>query len=107
MKKSTRIILSVLIGTALTAVSYYFMLPPINLQSTGFWLYLLMVICFYALPLGVIKNIPGVKNGHAVKPKFNKIFIIIAAIPVAVLVLGGVISSSFFNAQKYAAVIEV
>lgn len=107
MKKTTRIILSVLIGTALTALSYYIMLPPLNLQSTGFWTYLLMVIFFYGVPLGVIGFVPGVKKGVPSKPKVNKIFIAVAAVPVAVMVLGGIISSEFFNATKYAAVIEV
>ena len=107
MKKSTRIVLSVLIGTVLTALSYYIMLPPLNLQSTGFWMYLLLVIFFYGLPLGVISSIPGAKRGVPSKPKINKIFIAVAAVPVAVMVLGGIISSEFFNATKYAAVIEV
>ncbi len=107
MKKSTRITLSVLIGTALTLVSYYVMLPPINLQSTGFWFFLLMVICFYGIPLGIAKIIPAAKKGGNGKLKMNKIFLIIAAVPVVVLILGGIISSTFFNAQSYASVITV
>ncbi len=107
MKKTTRIILSVLIGTALTALSYYIMLPPLNLQSTGFWLYLLLVICFYGVPLGVVNSAPAAKKGVPSKFRVNKVFIAIAAVPVVVLVLGGIISSEFFNATKYAAVITV
>ena len=107
MKKSTRIVLSVLIGTVLTALSYYIMLPPLNLQSTGFWFYLLLVICFYGIPLGVAQITPAAKKGASGKLKLNKIFIIVAAVPVAVLVIGGIVSSTFFNAQSYASVIEV
>ncbi len=107
MKKSTRITLSVLIGTALTLLSYYVMLPPINLQSTGFWLYLLMVICFYGIPLGVAKLLPDDKKKNHKNIKVKPVFLIIAAIPVAVLILGGIISSTFFNAHSYASVIEV
>ena len=106
MKKSTRIILSVLIGTALTAVSYYIMLPPLNLQSTGFWMYLLLVIFFYGIPLGVIKAIPVAKKGTG-KPQINKIFLAVALAPVAVMLLGSILSSEFFNALKYASIIEV
>ena len=36
MKKSLRIALSILAGTLLTAVSYYIVLPPLNVFSTGF-----------------------------------------------------------------------
>lgn len=104
--KALRIILAVVIGTVLTALAYYLMLPPINIFSNGFWIFLIMVTFFYGLPLGVVSGLSGVSRG-ASKVKVSKIFIIIAAIPVAVLVLGGIFSSTFFNAQKYASVIEV
>ena len=104
--KALRIILAVILGTVLTALAYYLMLPPINIYSNGFWIFLIMTIFFYGLPLGVVSGFgaAGKKGG---KIKVNAIFLIIAAIPVAVLVLGGIFSSTFFNAQKYAAVIEV
>ena len=104
--KALRIILAVIIGTVLTALAYYLMLPPINVFSTGFWTFLILTIAFYGLPLGVVSGLSGVSRGTS-KVKVNKIFILIAAIPVAVLVLGGIFSSTFFNAQKYASVIEV
>ena len=104
--KALRIILAVVLGTVLTALAYYLMLPPINVFSNAFWMFLVMVVFFYGLPLGVVSGFgaAGKKGG---KVKVNKIFLIIAAIPVAVLVLGGILSSTFFNAEKYAAVIEV
>lgn len=108
MKKSTRIILAVVIGTVLTALAYYLVLPPINVFSTGFWTFLLVTIFFYGLPLGVVTGFGGMSKGAgAGKIKMNKIFLLIVAVPVAVLVLGGIISSTFFNALKYAAVIHV
>lgn len=104
--KALRIILAVVLGTVLTALAYYLMLPPINVFSNAFWMFLVMVVFFYGLPLGVVSGFgaAGKKSG---KVKVSKIFLIIAAIPVAVLVLGGIFSSTFFNAEKYAAVIEV
>lgn len=104
--KTLGIIASVVIGTVATALAYYLMLPPLNIHSSGFWTFLIMVLFFYGLPLGVVSGFgaAGKKSG---KVKVNKIFIIIAAIPVAVLVLGGIFSSTFFNAEKYASVIEV
>ena len=106
LNKTTRIILAVVIGTVLTALAYYFMLPPINVFSTEFWIFLLMVIAFYGLPLGVVSGLGDVGKGTT-KLKVNKVFLIIAAVPVAVLVLGGIASSTFFNAYSYAEVIEV
>lgn len=106
LNKTTRIILAVVIGTVLTALAYYFMLPPINVFSTGFWSFLLLTIAFYGLPLGVVSGLGDLGKGTT-KLKVNKIFLIIAAVPVAVLVLGGIISSTFFNAYSYAEVIAV
>lgn len=104
--KTLGIIASVVIGTVATALAYYLMLPPLNIHSSGFWTFLIMVLFFYGLPLGVVSGF-GAAGRKSGKVKVNKIFLIIAAIPVAVLVLGGIFSSTFFNAQKYAAVIEV
>ncbi len=106
MKKALRIIPAIIIGTVLTAVSYYLILPPLNIQSPGFWVYLIFVMLFYGLPLGVISAIPGDKK-NPVKPKVSKIFAVIVALPVAVMVIGGIASSTFFNALKYAEVIDV
>ncbi len=105
MKKSTRITLAVIIGTVLTALSYYVVLPPLNVFSTGFWAYLVAVALFYGVPLGAVGLVPGKVKGTT-KPEINKIFLIIVAIPVAVMVLGGIISSSFFNAVAYSDVIK-
>ncbi len=105
MKKALRIIPAVIIGTVLTAISYYLFLPPLNVFSSSFWMFLLAVLFFYGLPLGVISAIPGKVKGST-KPQVSKIFIAVAAIPVAVLVVGGIISSTFFNAIAYSDVIK-
>ena len=115
MKKQNRIFLAVVIGTVLTALSYYIMLPPLNVFSTGFWTYLVLVLCFYGVPLGALggisMNVKGKnsapKDAPKGKLKVNKIFVVALAVPVAVLVLGHIISSTFFNALQYASVIEV
>ena len=109
MKKSTKIILGIVIGTILTALSYYVWLPPLNIFSTGFWFYLLFVIAAYAVPLGVVAKVPDTdsKKKGATKLEIKKIPLIIAAVPIAVLVLGGLLSSSFFHAESYAQVITV
>ena len=54
--KALRIILAVIVGTVLTALAYYLMLPPINIYSNGFWIFLIMTIFFYGLPLGVVSG---------------------------------------------------
>ena len=111
MKKTSRILFAVLIGTALTALSYYIMLPPINIFSTGFWTYLVLVTFFYGLPLGVVSGITVNVSGNSAPPagklKINKVFLAILALPIGVLVLGNLLSSTFLNALDYASVIQV
>ena len=115
MTKTKRIILAAVIGTVLTALSYYIFLPPINIFSTEFWGFLIAVTCFYGLPLGAISNADKGKKENkkktdqkaiTFKPRVSKVFLIVLAIPLAVLILGGVISSTFFNAVAYSDVIR-
>ena len=108
--KTLRIVAAVVIGTILTALAYYLMLPAINIYNTGFWTFLILVLLFYGLPMGVITGLDTTGKGKKKsvgKVKLNKVFLILVAIPLAVLMLGGIASSTFFNARKYAAVIEV
>ena len=112
MKKSTRIILSLVVGTLLTGLAYYLFLPAINPQSEGFWVFLVAVVLFYALPLGVFSSspiFPKRKNSpkKVALTTAGKVTVGIVAALVAVIVIGSVISSQVFNAEKYASVITV
>lgn len=114
-----KIVLTVIIGTLLTGAAYYIMLPPINIHSEGFWAFLIIPIVAYSFPFILKKKgeqgqnrnkNSNVKfNGKPVSfdIKLNKLPIILACIPIAVIILGGIISSDIFNAQKYANVITV
>lgn len=110
-----KILISVISGIAVTALTYYFMIPEINPASPGFWMYLAIVILSFAYPFMFSgKPYQKVKNGKqtnvnisfpAGKPKTLPIILVLA--PIAVMILGNVVSSTFFNAKAYAAVIEV
>ena len=114
-----KIILSVISGVLFTAASFYVMLPAINPLSRGFWLYLAVVIASFAYPF--VFNGSSVKNGEKPKYKKNhigfeiafdkvsvkKLPIILVAVPIAIAIIGGVISSEIFNARAYADIISV
>lgn len=114
-----KIVLTVIIGTLLTGAAYYIMLPPINIHSAGFWAFLIIPIVAYSFPFILTKKGEQGQNRNKnsnvkfnVKPvsfdiKLNKLPIILSCIPIAVIILGGIISSDIFNAQKYANVITV
>ena len=107
MKKSVRVLLAILLGTVIVGVAYYVTLPPLNVFSTEFWTFLVMAVFAYGLPLTLALSIEGFGKDMLKNLKPSKVLIIIAAIPVAVLVVGGLLSSTFFNARKYASVITV
>ncbi len=116
---SKKIILSVVSGILFTAVSFYVLLPEINPASPGFWMYLAIVILSFAYPFifksfGVKEKkkdsrvfVNGVPIKNDIKVKFSALPTILVILPIAVVILGSVISSTFFNAKAYASVIDV
>ena len=119
-KLTLKIVLTVIIGTLITAGAYYLLLPPANIHSVGFWGFLIIPIACYTLPFLFEKSENGGTkkkrsinyngtNVYLPKPggKIRKIPMIIMLIPVAVIIIGGIVSSEVFNAQKYANVITV
>lgn len=118
-KKSVRIIISALVTLVAAGIYFYVALPAINVFSEAFWIFLtLAAICF-----GVVYILLSVKAGYTnfKKGKENlgnrmfgfdgagvvKIVAVLAAIPIVVLIVGGIISSTFFNAEAYSNVIDV
>ena len=105
-----KIIISLCLGIAFCAISYYLILPAINIYDVGFWFYLAAVIFSFSVPFLFKKgeasqtdkpkkikvvNIGG-KESHG---KLNFIPIILIAIPVAVVLVGSLLSKrtvSFF-----------
>ncbi len=119
MSKTKKIILSVVLGTVLTALAFYITLPAINVSNVGFWAFSAFVIFVYSAPFMFVKktvkdksshNRPGKVNmgmGFTDNKKVRNILIAIIVLPIAFSVIGGFISSEVFNAQAYASVIDV
>ncbi len=98
--------------TLIAFLVYYVALPPIHLQSVGFWVFLAFLIFLYTIPLsGLRVNVEVLKRGefklHRPKKSKHTKWMLLAAVPLAVVIVGGVISSTFFFARSYASVIEV
>lgn len=108
-----KIILSLILGIVSALVLFYIFLPPINLLSESFWLYLTAVIVAFALPfINFGSGYVSVTNiGGKIKKRYsgasNKWVIIAITIPVLVLIVGSFISSEVFNAKRYANIIEI
>lgn len=107
----TKIIISVVGGTLLSGGLYYLMLPPVNVHSPLFWVYLTVAFAFYLAPfLFKSKKAQTKKNGktnNSANISLNMVPAIIVIAPAAIAILCGIASSEMFNAEKYASVIEV
>ncbi len=108
MKKITRIAVAALITLVIAAIGFYVVLPPLNIYSQELYISLVFVMVIFSvayLALGA-KNVGGVKNAFAGK-RFFKVLAISVAVPLLVLIVGNILSSTFVNAQKYSNVIAV
>ncbi len=103
------------IGTVFAFLLYYITLPALNAHSVGFWIYLTVVLAAYILPY-TIKfervGYKGSKSAQSVNIKLQDklrsgILLGVIALPVAVALIGGLFSSTFFFARRYADVITV
>ncbi len=112
MKKTTRIVLASVATLVIALATFYFSLPALNVYSKGFWTFVLSMIFVwggaYAL-FGLKGAVGGVRAGKIDRGFFRnaKAFIIVAAIPIAVLIIGSLASSTLFNAHAYSNIIEV
>ena len=119
MKKSVRLAISAAVALTVAALVFYVTLPAINVQNTGFWMFFAFIAAVfggvYALcgvRSGVYRMVKGEKKGSQ-KITFEKgvstgkIIVAVVAVPLAVLLIGTLMSSTFFNASRYSQIIEV
>ncbi len=119
-KKGLRIALGILVALVLSFLLYYFILPPINLHSRLFWIYLFLVFLIFGFSLGLFRLslFPSfAKNGKTMfgrktggffpEGKIGKILVCLIPLPLVVLLLGTLFSSVIFNARSYAGIITV
>ena len=120
-KKLVRnILISAIIATAASIVGYYVYLPPLNAQSPEFWMSLAFAIGAFGIPFAVLQaGVPlsaftaSVSGARKAPPKggnSKKVTVILTALtlaPIAVMLIGQLISSPAFHATTYAGIISV
>ena len=116
-----RILCSLALGISTAFILFYVFLPAINFQSRGFWFYLTAVIFAFSIPfygIGVEKqeevyqSVLGSfsKKRKRVTAKKNKLTVILITatiLPIVIVILGSIFSSTVFFATSYAEVITV
>ena len=117
-KLKRKILISLCLGVVFTAVSYYILLPAINIHDVGFWFYLAAVIFSFAVPFmfnggdsKVVYDNQKVKiinfGGKRSSKKVSVVPIVLVVIPIAVVIVGSLLSSQVFNAKRYASVVNI
>ena len=120
-KKVIGSIISVAASALIILAVYYIQLPPINIFSEDFWGFLILAAAIISIPLAIVLSAdatwyPGYSGSS---PRANKkvnvklgkkaitAICVSVLVPVAVLMLGGIFSSTFFNAKAYSEIITV
>ena len=107
-KRGKKIALSLVLTVIITAIRYYINHPPINFKSKDFWVFLIVTAIIYAVILTVLcvfgRRTENMK--FAVKHSFKTSGIVVAA-SLLVLLVGFIISSTFFNARRYSELINI
>jgi len=114
-KKIITYIVSYLVAALIAFIFFYVKLPAINLQSEGFWFFMLLVGILAAAPIVLVSMLEGNRphkyssKGIRISELFPYSKIIIGAFSVFIIafLLLKLFSSEVFFAKKYASVITV
>lgn len=84
-------------------ILWYFMLPPLNLSSPAFWVFIFLLFIFAVIVLG-FNNLRTVIINKHVNFDANKSFKLLYSIPVIIMIilLINIVCSPMFNSKKYA-----
>lgn len=98
MKKTRKILYTFIF----TLIMYYFILPPINVTSPGFWAFLILVFSFYAIL--AITNVVSLRSIIISQHKQNKnvlmgVFTLLGIL--AVIFIINLFNMPLFNAKSY------
>ena len=115
MKTSTKVIIASVVTLIVAAIGFYIALPAINPYSQQAWISLIFVVIVWGATFLILGASDGVKvmkkknsfDFSAMKKGSLKWIVIAVAVPMLVLIVGNIASSTFFNAHAYATLIEV
>ena len=117
MKTSTRVIIALVVTVIIAALGFYVLVPAINVYNEEFWVLLAVLAGVFCLLYWLTGEKGKAKKESntsfkSIKSLFKlstpvKIGVLFIVIPVAVLLVGSLISSTFFNAEKYSQIIDV
>ncbi|MDO4273404.1 MAG: CvpA family protein [Eubacteriales bacterium] len=94
---------AVLAAIILAGIYYYVTIPPINIHSSGFWMFILAVMVLVLAVYGVrrVRTVAEIKQNKVMKIGIGAVGLVIV-----IYAVGSVLSSPIINAQKYQKLIE-
>ena len=119
MKKGIRNLIIVLVALVAAFIYYYVTLPAINIHSSGFWFFIIMIIvavmAIYAVRMlikGYVKSEVVSKfdfklNDDLIKSKPLKALGLLLLLVIVIYGIGTILSSPIVNANKYQALLTI
>ncbi|MBE6717132.1 MAG: CvpA family protein [Ruminococcaceae bacterium] len=106
-KAGLKIVINIVVMLITAVVAYYFMLPPMNLQSYDFYIYWAVVLASYVISAFIT-------SGAFAKPEYVPYVKRQATVPVIIAIVlglivgvGYLISSPFFRAKDYSEILTI
>lgn len=104
MKKNY--IIAGIMQIVLMGVGYYIFLPPLNIQSFGFWAYVLVSLALFTLLFSIAhstKNVIRFSNNSKMSdlPKILSVPVIALFLIIGAIIIVDIIASPLFNASSY------
>ncbi len=104
------LLISILVTIVFGAIYFYVVLPPINVQSGDFWMFLILLLIVFMLVTLVTAGFRPNTDPNQVPVlllKSCKVPLIALAVIVVVCVVGNIASSTIFNATAYYNLLDV
>lgn len=106
-KAPMRILISLLITLVLSAVAYYFMLPPFNIHSLDTYIFIFAVLVIFMVSFFLV-------SGAIIKPEYkqytkkvNKVPMILVGVLAVVVIIGFLVGATLFRAKDYTKLMDV
>ena len=108
--------ISAIVTLIITAIAFYLILPPININSVVFWMFtvgvlILFLLCYMATASAINLSQRIVRNPNnpftGTDEKITVVILIIIGIMVVVFLIGGLIGTPIISSSKYAATLKV
>ena len=105
MKQLGKKLLILLVALIIGGIYYYITIPAINIHSSGFWGFLLILMVAIIVVIGVKGKVQTVDEIKRYKPMLVGISIFVLLL--AIYGIGSLLSSPIINARKYQQLLEV